>query len=431
MAGLLVFIIDALTPLGYAPWFFYVVLLSLYIIYTDKKYITALASFYTILLIPGYYLSPPATSEYYIPIINRVAAALIMLLLAILGLRDAAVKKISAEILERIKDLFIAVDKNFKITFFNKSAMLISGLRENPVGRDIYEVFPVLQNELIQSRINTAFISREPVNFQYSLRVSKNILDITLYGSEKGISVFARDITEKVRAERKLTNLLHEKDMLMREMHHRTKNNFQLVLSLLNLQISTIQDELAIKILNETRGRLLSITILYDKLYRSGNFYTVAMESFISEIIEGMETAANFGMIKMHNELKIEDARIGIEAAIPIGLIINELYTNSIKYAFDGSMAGSILVEMKFIDQNTLFIRYKDNGKGLPENFNLENGGLGSSIISGFVAQLDGEISHRNNKGAEFEMKLKVTKNQKTAEIPKPDIAAILNTDKK
>jgi PAS domain S-box-containing protein len=417
-AGILVFYMDTLIPLGYAPWFMYVVLLFLYLNYTNKKHIVYLASFYAFLTIIGFFLSPPVSAYISMPIINRVMGISILIFLAILGMKEEAARKISSEILERIKDLFIAVDHKLRIVFLNKAAQQFVGSSEDVIGHDVLEVIPNHDNVVLKKKLQEAFLTQIPIHFELDLSNSEKYLDVSIYTSKKGLSVFAKDITERVLAEKKLAQLLEEKEVLMREMHHRTKNNFQLVLSLLNLQINSIQDELSVKILNETRSRLSSITLLYDRLFSSGGYYKVDLSMFISDIVNNMESAANFGVIRMKNELNLESAWIGIESAIPLGLIINELYTNSLKYAFNDSRMGSIKLDMKFIDDNILSVKYCDNGKGLPDGFDLENsGGLGGSIVAAFINQLNGSIEYRNNNGAEFEMKLKVDR-VKSAENP-------------
>jgi PAS domain S-box-containing protein len=410
-AGFLIFLFDIMVPIGYGIWLFYVVLFYLFITYSDKKNIASLAGLYITLIIIGYFLSSPAMELKYIPIFNRLAASLIIIFFAILGIREKEAKKISAEILERIKDLFIALDKTFHVIFMNKSARKFAGLEEEVQGKDYFELFPDAKNSLFEEAFHKSISSQQSVHFEGEFQTKGEFLDVSVYPSYEGISIFAKDITETVKSERALKRLLQEKEVLLREIHHRTKNNFQLILSLLNLQLGNIQDELSMRILNETRARILSIASLYDKLHLSGNVYTVDMQQFIKEIVVKMDTAANFGIIRMDQEIEVEEMKLKLDVAIPLGLIINELYTNSLKYAFNGNRRGAIKIVMHFEDDDTLYLKYKDNGKGLPEDFNLErHGGLGSSIISSFVEQLDGNISFCNNHGAEFDIRLKIRK---------------------
>ncbi len=416
-AALIVFYIDVITPLGYAPWVFYLLLLFIYSTYSNKKYIIHLAVLCSVLLVPGYYLSPDFPPDKFTTGINRIEAVIIMFIIVILGLREEKAKKISTEILDRITDLFVAVDKKFKVIFLNKSAMDFAGIKEDTTGKDLFEIVPPDVVEFTKVQFHQALLQKEPVHFKLNIQSLARVVEVSVYSSEKGLSALARDITEKVTAEKKLMNLLQEKEMLLREMHHRTKNNFQLVLSLLNLQIYSIKDKLAVQILNETRSRLNSVTILYDRLFKSGDIHTINLHTFISDIILNMETAANYGVLHMDHDLQIEDTGITIDAAIPIGLIINELYTNSLKYAFEGAGTGKVSIQMNFPDDETLIILYKDNGKGLPEGFDLyKSKGLGISIIAAFVDQLEGNITCSSNYGAVFEMKLKVRKHPETLE---------------
>jgi PAS domain S-box-containing protein len=409
-AGTIVFIIDTIAPLGYGIWLLYILLIYFFISYSDKNNIKILSGIYICFLIGGYFLSPPAVELKYIPIFNRFTTALILTFFTVLGIREKEAKKISSELLERIKDIFIAIDRKFRIIFMNNSAQKFLGLPEEAAGKSYFEIFPEAKNSIFEESFTKSFTEQHPVHFEGEILSTGNFFDVSVYPSDKGLSLFAKDITKTVISERKLKKLLHEKEVLLKEIHHRTKNNFQLILSLLNLQLNNIHEELTVRILNETRARILSIASLYDKLHFSGNIYSVNMHHFIKDIVVKMDTAANFGIVKMDHELDIDNIFLRLDTAIPIGLIINELYTNSLKYAFNGSRQGAIKIKICFEDEKHLLIKYKDNGKGLPEHFNLDSGSLGTSIISSFVEQLDGSISFFNDHGAEFDIRLKVEK---------------------
>jgi PAS domain S-box-containing protein len=411
LAGIGVYYIDSITPLGYAPWFLYIFLLFIYLHYTNKKHISYLAAFYIFLIIPGYFFAPPVAANQMVPITNRTMGIFMITFLAVLGLKEEAAKKISSEILERVKDLFFAIDQKLQIVFINKSAKEFVGTEDDIIGRDIIEVIPNHNNVLLKKNIQEAFHSQKPVHFELELSNSEKYLDVSIYSSKKGLSVFAKDITERVVAEKQLAKLLQEKELMIREIQHRTKNNFQLVMSLINLQINSIEDELAKKILNQTRSRISSITLLYDRLFGTGGYFQVDLSIFIADIVNNI--AANHWAIQTENELNLEPAMVAIESAIPLGLIINELYTNSLKYAFTGSNKCTIKLETKFLADNQLQVKFSDNGKGLPDGFDFEqDGNHGCSIIAAFVNQLNGTIEYRNNNGAEFEMILKIKRVQ-------------------
>jgi PAS domain S-box-containing protein len=409
--GALLLAVDVLTPLGYGVYIGYILAFTLFIKYSDRKYISALSAIYIIFIISGLFLSPQHVSSIWAPIFNRIAATLVIIIFGVLAISEKEAKQISAEVLERIKDIFIALDKTFRITFMNKSAKDFAGFSEEITGKSYFELFPEAANSIFEKSFNESLNLQQPVHFEGELNSNGNFLDVSVYPSKKGISIFAKDITQTVISEKQLKKLLLEKENLLKEIQHRTKNNLQLILSLLNLQLNNLQDEVSLKILNETRTRILSISMLYDKLYLGNNAYVVNMAQFIRDIVTKMDTAANFGIVKMDNDIDIEDIKLSMDAAIPLGLIINELYTNSLKYAFNGSRRGAVLIKMYYDkeEQDCLVINYKDNGKGLPEDFDLEKStGLGTSIISSFVEQLEGTIHCRNNNGAEFNIRLKV-----------------------
>jgi two-component sensor histidine kinase len=421
IAGLGTFFIDSQIPLGYAPWLFYIILMFIFISFGDKNKIIQLTVIYTILLIAGYFLSPGVSFNPDIPVLNRLAAILVLGLTSLLGIREKEAKKVTLEILERIKDIFIALDTRFKIIFMNKKAHEIALVNETVAGKDYFEIFQQ-QDDTLRPFLEKALAEQQPLHLEKRLSVQENILDVSIYPSDKGISIFAKDITDVVKSEKKLKKILKDRDTLLKEVHHRTKNNLQLIISLLNLQFNTAGTEEMKKMITETKSRIISLAVLYDQLYLSGNTYTVDLCAFLKDIVMKLEKASNFGLIKMNHDLDIEPCRISLDHAIPLGLIINELYTNSLKYAFNGNRTGAITIKAFYEGEDQLKVHYKDNGKGLPADFNIDSSdGLGSSIISAFVDQLEGTLEYRNNNGAEFNMFLKIKKHSDFNEIETDD----------
>ncbi|MBN2441032.1 MAG: sensor histidine kinase [Spirochaetales bacterium] len=195
-----------------------------------------------------------------------------------------------------------------------------------------------------------------------------------------------------------------ENKILVKEIHHRVKNNLQMILSLLQLQ-SNRTDEIYIKEAFKTiRNRILSISFVHEKLYRENDLGNIELSYYLNSLIEGLIQTYDLSYSNIKFISQVPDFKLNIAVAVPIGLIVNELVTNSIKYAFPGKDFGTISV--KFYKNSELYtLSVRDDGIGLPENFKLENNqSLGSQLLLTLVRQLDGSIEYNTNNGTHFKI---------------------------
>lgn len=215
----------------------------------------------------------------------------------------------------------------------------------------------------------------------------------------------ARDITERVEASRKITALLREKDLILREAHHRVKNNMASVISLLSFHRRSHMDSPAGAILLEAMAKVQSMGILYDKLYRSENTGAIEVGEYLSGLLErALELFERRGSIA----LKVEVAAITMDAArlAPLGIVLNELLTNSIKHAFGECPSPRIEVEGRLSGPDLILV-YRDNGQGLPEDPPSESPeGFGLQLIAGLVAQLGGTVQAESAGGARYTIRI-------------------------
>ena len=208
---------------------------------------------------------------------------------------------------------------------------------------------------------------------------------------------------QKVRDEKELKNSLAEKEVLLREIHHRVKNNMQIISSLLNLQIQFEDLDETVGVLKESQGRVKSMAIIHEKLYQSSSLTNINFKEYIEKLI--LDIFYSYGIVTSSIEsiLEIKDINLNIDTAIPLGLIINELVTNSVKYAFP-ELSGRIFVELKS-NQDQLELTIADNGIGIPEGVDLENSKtLGLQLVNSLVTQLEGELKLDLNNGTEFKI---------------------------
>ena len=220
-------------------------------------------------------------------------------------------------------------------------------------------------------------------------------------------------MTEKKRIEDKVNRSLKEKDVLLQEIHHRVKNNLQIVSSLLSLQSRYIEQPDSIEIFRDSQSRIKSMALVHEKLYQSGDLTRINLSEYIPDLVSDLfrSYGVNYNLVQF--KINSENISLDINTAIPCGLIINELVTNSIKHAFQGIIKGEIVVELKYED-DCLKMKVQDNGVGFPEEVNLSNiKTLGLQLVISLTKQLDGSIELIKENGTSFNIIFKEQSNMK------------------
>jgi len=200
-----------------------------------------------------------------------------------------------------------------------------------------------------------------------------------------------------------LNQLVKEKEWLVKEMHHRVKNNLQIIISLLNTQSLYLDNEAAQSAIKESQQRLHTISMIHQKLYQSDNSTMINMQTYVNELIDYLKESLNASPA-IHFEKHINAIELDVAQAIPIGLILNEAITNSIKYAFPGN-AGMINIKMLIGPDGNIVLQIEDNGVGLPANESIgKSGSMGLSLISGLASQLGSTYTIRNDNGVKIKL---------------------------
>lgn len=206
-----------------------------------------------------------------------------------------------------------------------------------------------------------------------------------------------------------LQHLLEEKEWLLKEIHHRVKNNLQIVMSLLNSQSAYLKDNAALDAIKESQHRVHAISLIHQKLYQSENLSVINMSSYINEVVDYLSQNLDTN----HNTIRcteIQAIELDVAQAVPVGLIINEAVTNSIKYAFPHERGGKIEIQMYHTDAGEVLLLIQDNGIGLPESFNRQfTKSLGMSLMQGLSKQIDGELKISNDNGVTIQIKFRPT----------------------
>jgi two-component sensor histidine kinase len=212
------------------------------------------------------------------------------------------------------------------------------------------------------------------------------------------VSGFIHDITERKQAEDRIKALLGEKELLLKETHHRIKNNMSTLISLMSLQKKTIKEPAAVEALNDAGNRVRSMMVLYDKLYRSSVQEAISIKEYLPALID--EIISNFPCgIPLKIEKRVDAFVIDVKQLQPLGIIINELLTNMIKYAFTDRDSGLIIVSASLRD-NIVSITIQDNGNCIPQSIDFENSpGFGLRLVGILTKQLEGTIRIERKNG--------------------------------
>jgi PAS domain S-box-containing protein len=237
---------------------------------------------------------------------------------------------------------------------------------------------------------NVFRIRRKDGTYTWFETTTRTVLDEGT-GAVLELHASSRDVSARKRDEDRISSLLAEKELILKEVHHRIKNNMAIIRSLLSLQAGTVADPAATGALEDAGNRLQSMIVLYDKLYQSADFRAMSVSDYIPALVD--EIIAGFPERPIVTvEKRVEDFELPADQLQPLGIILNEILTNSMKYAFIGRDAGSISVSAERKDGHVL-LAVEDNGVGMPTSASLESpAGFGLMLMKNLARQLGGTI---------------------------------------
>lgn len=202
-----------------------------------------------------------------------------------------------------------------------------------------------------------------------------------------------------------ITESLAEKEILLREIHHRVKNNLQVISSLLSIQSREIQDEKALEAVNESRNRVKSMAIIHQNLYQEDNLTGINASEYITKLCQSLFQSYRVDNDRIQFKMNVEAILLDVDSSIPIGLILNELISNALKHAFPDQANGIIQLSLKEID-NQLLIRVEDDGVGMAEQLDKKSS-FGMKMIEAFARKLDAEMTVFTEQGFAVELRIK------------------------
>ena len=236
-----------------------------------------------------------------------------------------------------------------------------------------------------------------------------SIINILASASMNGetISGMTMDITDKKKAQTQIKKSLQVKDMLLKEIHHRVKNNLMVISSLLNLQSRCIKDEASKSIFKDSQNRARSMAMIHELLYQSSDLKSINFGNYINKLTNELCSVYITDPNKIKLNMDIGDIMLDINTAIPLGLIVNELVSNSMKHAFPNNKQGKIDIKFNLDNCNYSMI-VSDNGVGFTQDYNIENSdSLGLKIVNSLTEQIDGEIKIEISNGSKFILNFK------------------------
>jgi PAS domain S-box-containing protein len=303
------------------------------------------------------------------------------------------------------------------INFLNKEFQSIFGYEQDEIP-DIKSFINKIYDDKdykkqLTSRLNSFLKSKKPENlFWNKIEINSksgekkfiSTKTIPLYDQNLMISTL-QDITEQVRIENSLENSLKEKETLLREIHHRVKNNLQTISSLLDLQAENISDPSTLESFRSSQSRIRSMALIHERLYKSENLSRIKAREYIQSLTDYLEGTYIPHSTEINLLNDVDNFLLNLDLAIPCGLIINELVSNSMKYAFNNKSTGTILISLKVLIENEILLSVKDDGLGIPEvKLRSNSQSLGLQLVDLFVQQLKGKINFSSNGGTDVQI---------------------------
>jgi len=323
-----------------------------------------------------------------------------------------------AKILDLADDAIISIDEDQRIILFNRGAERIFGYSAVEVsGQKIDLLLPphliAAHRMHIQEFNNSQVTARRMGERTEILGRRKNGTEFPAEASISKVqvegqvmfTVILRDVTQRMIAEERIKTSLREKEALLKEIHHRVKNNLQVVSSLLGLQSRAVSDTQLRKMFQESQNRIHSMALLHESLYQSENLSQVNFPEYIRELAAHLFHSYGVAPERIHLRTDLDRLALNLDAAVPCGLIINELVSNSLKYAFPDGRTGEVRIELREHQGGMARLVVADNGIGLRSDLDWANTrSLGLRLVRTLAQQLGGELEVNSQTGTKVQL---------------------------
>jgi PAS domain S-box-containing protein len=319
-----------------------------------------------------------------------------------------------ARVLDLAEDAIISIDADQRIVLFNQGAEKIFGYkREEILGQLLDTLLPARFIEAHRDHIhqftNSPVTARTMGERREIFGRRKGGIDFPAEASiskakiDEGwlFTVILRDITQRKIADESIRASLREKEVLLKEIHHRVKNNLQVVSSLLGLQSRTIEDDALRKMFQESQNRVHSMALIHESIYQSAKLSEIDFPAYIDQLADYLFRSYGVNSNRVQLSASIDDLRLTMDTAVPCGLIINELVSNALKYAFPDGRSGRIQIEMREDENHFIRLAVIDDGVGFPGS--MDQAGtksLGLRLVRTLADQLGATVEMTSGGGA-------------------------------
>jgi PAS domain S-box-containing protein len=320
--------------------------------------------------------------------------------------------------IDQFPNTFVIYDANRRFQFVNAHGVRVGGLSESALlGHTDEEKHPpeitdaYLPHLLKAVETRTSQTAECTINLPTIGKITFVVTYVPLL-DERGeiyqILGSTHDITQRKIAEMQIQESLQEKEVLLQEIHHRVKNNLQVISSLLDLQSQHIEEQATLELFRQSCSRIKAMALVHETLYKFNDFAKINFTEYIENLTGYLFSIYGVDVETINLELYLDEVAFKIDTAIPCGLIINELVSNALKHAFLNQAKGTIYITLHFDEDNSYTLIVRDNGIGLPPNWESKTvNSLGLKLVEILANQLEGTLQVNSRCGTEFSLKFR------------------------
>lgn len=313
--------------------------------------------------------------------------------------------------LENTTDAFFALDPGWNLIRVNRQAERLWNRDRNDVlGRNLWEVFPEAAGGPFHRMYEQVMSTGTPAHLEeFHPAPYDRWFEVHAYPSLEGLAVYFRDVTGHRQAEEKIRRTLQEKEVLLREVHHRVKNNLQVICSMLRLQERNLHDPTLLQALRECRQRVMAMAMLHDQLHRAKDFSNIDLGEYIRNLAASLFSSYGVNSADIGLLLDVEDIPVAVDTAIPCGLIVNELVSNSLRHAFPDGRKGHISLGLHARPGGHVELTIGDDGRGFPESAHTAAPrSLGLWLVDLLAGQIGAAVERSSGAGAQYRLVFQV-----------------------
>jgi PAS domain S-box-containing protein len=329
--------------------------------------------------------------------------------------KNVELEKLSL-VASRTDNAVMVADADGKIDWTNDAFIRMVGGNEI-IGRNVsqinvYDNVSEIINEVVREKKSRIFESKLQRDQSTETWISTTLTPIfDEMNNLKELVFVDTNITASKTLEKQIKSSLHEKDVLLKEIHHRVKNNLQIIISLLNLQSGYIKDEQTLKAVKDGQNRVRSMALVHEKFYQSDELTEISFYDYVEKLCHFLFQSYGDNTDRIKLLIKTDEVAFDMDTAMPCGLFINEIVSNSLKYAFPNDREGEIRIELQKLPDSRIVLKISDNGTGLPDHVDIEKAdSLGLQLINALASQLEGDLSISGNNGTEISVNFKYPK---------------------